>query len=247
MPGIFISKGMRVGIPPGGLTISIDKNGQPQSQVQMVVNYDVCPKWIELAICHLVNAKKAREERILIWSKVDEPNKATALEKEFETSMQAIMAVGIALDSFYVSIKDRLKFPGEQTKLWKENRTSRDSQITEVLRLGFPLTQDGVGYLKQNLKEIFRYRNLAVHPSGKLEAPLFHPELNVGVEWRFAYFRYQNAETIVREAFKIIWELINVKKNKNEEVFAYSKSLSDLIAPSVDAWQIQFGPLIPKK
>jgi hypothetical protein len=38
--------------------------------------------------------------------------------------------------------------------------------VTEVLRRGFHLKPKGTKALRDNLKEIYRFRGMAVHPSG---------------------------------------------------------------------------------
>jgi hypothetical protein len=62
-------------------------------------------------------------------------------------------------------------------------RTARYSQVAEVIRRAFNLKRNGVRLLLENLKKIYRLRDLAVHPSGKVQEALLHPELGVGVEW----------------------------------------------------------------
>src|ERR1019366_575207 len=97
MPGIFITKGMRVEIPPGGLVISLSG---PPPPLRLHVHFDVCPSWCQLALRHLSNAKACASERDIAWAGTDESAKALALEREFEASMQAIVAAAIALDAF---------------------------------------------------------------------------------------------------------------------------------------------------
>jgi hypothetical protein len=109
---------------------------------------------------------------MIAWGGTDENAKGTALEREFESSMQAIMAAGIAVDAFYAVIKTHAQVPPTLAQKWREKRTPRYSQIAEVLRIAFHLKPKGTAVLRRNLKEIFRFRDLAVHPSGKIEAPL---------------------------------------------------------------------------
>lgn len=84
-----------------------------------------------------------------------------------------------------------------------------------------------IGYAR----EIFRFRDLAVHPSGDMTAPIIHDELQVGVEWRFAYFRAGNAEALVKHANQIVWELVEKGKPANGEVERYANSLRERLSP----------------
>ena len=52
--------------------------------------------------------------------------------------------------------------------------------------------------------------------AAEIEAPILHPELNVGVEWRFAYFRAHNAELFVNPATWIFWDLTRRRKTERQ-------------------------------
>jgi hypothetical protein len=230
MPGVFISRGMTVAIPAGGLTIGVGEDGALRTNLTLHVRFDVCPSWVDLAMKHLANAKAAREERDRVWNGVDENAKSAALEREFEASMQAITAAAIAIDAFYAIVKEHVDLPKSVIERWRIGRTSRYSQICEVLRRGFALKPKGVAGLRANLKEMFRVRDLAVHPSGRVSAPIYHPELDVGVEWRFANFRASNAELIVNAATQILWELSNRGRPRATSLKEYSATLAAKLA-----------------
>lgn len=222
MPGVFISKGMRVAIPPGGVSISFSR---PTPPLQLHVHYDVSPTWCQLALQHLEQAKAAAAVRAAAWSGSDEDAKARALEQEAEASMQAIVAAAIALDAFYGVIRSKTSSPAVMAEGWRKNRTARYKRMTEILRRAFRLSPQGTKTLQAHLKEVYRFRNLAVHPRGEIEALLLHPELDVGVEWRFAYFRAVNAEGIVNFATAAIWQLSRNKKIAHEDIRQYAAGL----------------------
>lgn len=216
---------MTVAIPAGGLTIGIGDDGNFTGNLTLHVRFDVCPTWVELSLRHLEDAKIKRADREAAWAGTNENLKASALEREFEASMQAIMAAAIAIDAFYSIMQTHVVLPPSLVEQWRTKRTSRYSQVTEVLRRAFHLKTKGTAALRQNLKEIYRLRDLAVHPSGKIEAPILHPELNVGVEWRFAYFRTQNAELVVNAATWILWDLAQGGKPKDTKILEYMNNL----------------------
>ncbi len=225
MAGIFISRGMTVAIPTCGLTIGLDSEGNSAVNLTLHVRFDVCPSWIELALRHLEDARVRMKARQRAWAGTNEEEKAATLEREFEASMQAIMAAAIAIDSFYALIQTYVNLPPSLVTKWRTKRTARYTQVAEVLRRAFNLKPEGSAALRQNLKEIYRLRDLAVHPSGKIEAPILHPEINVGVEWRFAYFRAHNAELIVNAATRILWELAYQGKPKDGKIEEYLATL----------------------
>jgi hypothetical protein len=80
------------------------------------------------------------------------------------------MTAAIALGAFYSPIQRHVQLLPMLAQQWRNKRTVRY----------FP--------------------NLAVHPSGKIQAPLLHNEIDVCVKWRFAYFRAGNAKLIVNAA-----------------------------------------------
>ncbi|WP_157469781.1 hypothetical protein [Desulfobulbus elongatus] len=225
MSGVFISRGMTVTIPEGGLTISLGSDGNLASSLTIHVRFDVCPTWCKLAIHHLADAEACRLDRVAAWDKTNEDQKGVSLEREFEASMQAIMAAAIALDAFYSMIQGHVQLPPTLIQKWRTKRTSRYSQVTEVLRRGFHLKPNGTANLRQNLKEIYRLRDMAVHPSGKIKAPLLHPEIQVGVEWRFAYFRAQNAEKVVNATTGMLWDLAHNGKPTDSKIMEYMNTL----------------------
>ncbi len=230
MAGIFISRGMTVAIPEGGFTIGIGNDGEATSSLTLHVRFDVCPTWIELALRHLADANEKRIARTAAWTGTNEEIKAATLEREFEASMQAIMAVAISIDAFYALILPQVQLPPSLVERWRTKRTARYSQLTEVIRRAFGLKPNGTAALRQNLKEIFRLRDLAVHPSGKIEAPIFHPEIEVGVEWRFAVFRAQNAELVVNAATAMLWDLAHNGKPKDSKIAEYMVALRHRLA-----------------
>jgi hypothetical protein len=224
MPGIFISRGMSITIPSFSLRIREDGqlDGDP---VTLHVRFDVCPTWIQVAKRHLDTALLARVQRDETWGGKDEHAKAMALEAEFESSMQAIMAAAIAWDAVYAILREHVIIPPAVSEKWRNGRTARYTQVAEVIRRAFSLKPKGSALLRKNLKALYSYRDMAVHPSGKIAAPLLHPELDVGMEWRFVYFRARNAEMAVLGAAAMLWDLATNGRSKDSKISEYQKTL----------------------
>jgi len=68
-----------------------------------------------------------------------------------------------------------------------------------------------------------------IHPA-RFEAPILHPELGVGVEWRFAYFCAQVAESVVHGATGILWELAHKGKPTDTKIQEYLATLRPRLA-----------------
>jgi hypothetical protein len=190
----------------------------------------VCPIWLELAVGHLSDAQVARASRVATWDAADDYSKAEALKWEFESSIQAITASGIALDAFCAMVQNRIHLPEALVAEWHQKCTPRHVQIAEVLRRAFSLTPRTLNSLRQSLEEILRFRDLAIDPSRKMSAMILHPELDVGVEWRFSYFRYQNAQLIVNATVRLISQLVAWCKPEDAGLQKYM----DALRPSLD-------------
>jgi hypothetical protein len=156
---------MTVAIPAGGLVLSLDEGGKAKASLTLHVHFDVCPTWGELALRHLEDAKNRQSARIAAWNGANEDSKGATLEREFEASMQSIMAAAIAVDAFYAVIQTKVTIPSALITKWRNKRTPRYAQITEVLRIAFTLKPKGTAVLRKNPKEIYRFRDLASYSS----------------------------------------------------------------------------------
>lgn len=221
MNGVSIYREMVKAMPAAGPAISLDENAGPAPDSSAQVHFDVCPTWLELAIHHLSDAQVAQVARVAAWKGTEEDVKAGALEWEFEASLQSIVASSIALEAFCSAVQTKVQQPQSVTDQWREKRTPRHAEISEVIRVAFSLTAKEANSLRQNLGEIFRFRDLAIDSSSKGAAPTLHPELRVGGEWRFAYFRCENARLIVRATLRLIRELVASEKPKDAAVQKY--------------------------
>ena len=231
MNGISIYREMTAGMPAGDLAISLGEAAKPATDLTSYVHFDVCPTWLELAIRHLSDAQVAQVARVEAWKGADENAKAGALQWEFEASMQAIVAAAIAIDALSAAVRRKVKLPQLLVDKWREKHTPRYIQTSEVLRRALSLTPRAASALRQNLGEISRFRNLAIDPSGATDARVLHPELNIGVEWRFAYFRCDNALLIVKVTVRLILELLASGKPQDAEVQAYVNALWSRVEP----------------
>ncbi len=231
MSSLSMSRATPVATSSSGLILSIGENGKPASSGRLHGHFDVCPTWLELAIRHLSDAQVGQVARDAAWASADENAKAGAMEWEFEASMQAIMASAAAVDAFCAAVQARAQPPQLLIDEWREKRTPRYMQIAEILRRALSLAAKDASNLRQNLGEILRFRDLSIDPSGKTDAPILHPVLGVGVEWRFAYFRYENALLIVQATLRLIGKLVASGGPKDDEVQRYVDELRSRIEP----------------
>lgn len=219
MTGIFISRGMQLHVPPGGLTIGDDG----RAKLDLHLRYDVVPTWLGLAIVHAQEAQKRHAHLLEVWAGTDEEAKRQALEFEFVRSMQSIVAAATTFEALFANLKP-ICLPAETLQKWKEKRPKRFSQVAQLFGIAFSLTEKDVTGLSSNFKEIYKARDEAVHPPGTAQQSLLHPELKVGVEWRFARYRAANAEKAATCAANTVGELAFRRQPVNEAVAEYACS-----------------------
>ena len=224
MTCVYLTRGMTVSIPQFSLRIGED-GSIDADPIVLHLRFDVCPTWVQVAKRHLDSALLARSQRQQAWASATEETKAALLEAEFEASMQAITAAAIAWDALYAVLRECKVIPDDLARTWRTRRTARYSQISETVRRAFSLKPRGTLALRNNLKEIYKYRDLAVHPPGKIQAAILHPEIGIGMEWRFVYFRARNAEFAVLAAAAMLWSLAHDAKPRDQKVIEYQKGL----------------------
>jgi hypothetical protein len=217
-------------IPGDDPTLSVGSD-ETLSNVASAARFDVCPTWLELAIRHLSDAGAAQVSRVAECRGTDGIAEIGMLQWEFEASLQAVVACGIAVQAFGAAIQSKVQLPQQVNDEWQRQGTPRYIQISEVLRRAFGLNAKNASGVRQCLGEILRFHDLAIDPSQKSGATVFHPGLSTAVEWRFAYFRYENALLIVRATLRLIWELVALGKPYEADVEKYVDGLRPKVEP----------------
>jgi hypothetical protein len=242
--GIFITRGMSFGVRD--LEISIGPDGESKVNATFHASLDTCPYWLEIASRHARDAMRAHKEVLSAWESDDGDRKATALEAEFTSGMQSVVASAIAVDAFYALVRPHVPIPEAMTRRWRTGRTARHRQIAEVLRRAFHLKPKGTAFLRQNLEQLFRFRDRAVHPPATLEAPVVYAEIGVATEWRFVAFNHHAA----RNAFPVALSLVAQLSEHRSRPAAIREQLDatrQRVAPLVDEWEQQFGQLYQRQ
>jgi plasmid stabilization system protein ParE len=240
-PGIFLTKGMKVSIP--SFSISIDRNGKLSSNgVTLHTGLDMCPFWLEIAYEHLLKTESAHNELMSAKDEKDSEKIGRSLQKEFVSGMQAIVSSGIAIDSYYASVRDHIDIPESLVKTWRDKGTARYKQIAEVFRRAFSLKQDSARNLRDLLKQNFDFRDIAVHPKYGTTAPMLHVELNKVTDWRYATFRFYNAKAILGLSLSVIYQTAKFGKKRNE-LKKYCDDLITELEPMLKRWVDKYGKL----
>jgi len=241
--GVFITKGMRVSIPQFSFRIGINGNIEGEPLI-LHTGIDLCPYWLDIAYDHLLCTEKANDNLMRAKELDDNEQISNALQAEFASGMQAIMASAIAMDAFYANVKENIDLPQNLTETWRKKGTARYKQTAEVLRRAFSINQETARILREILKQNYTFRDKAVHPPPGTTAPVLHPELNKVTDWRYATFRYYNAKAIVGLTLSIIAQTATkTHENKFKNLKIYCESLMISIEPKVKRWEKRYGKL----
>ena len=238
--GVHLSRGVRLRIPAGGLVIGFGSN--PSMGVTVEPQLDTCVHWLEIALEHLAIARAAHESMVAEVS--DSQLLGGLLDREFKASVQAAFAAATFFEALYAATMERNP-PKSAPRRNPINRPTRFATVTEQLRRSFGLRKQGTAKLRSVLKEIYRFRDQAVHPSATFTKPVLHPTLRVGVEYRFVMFSAPSAEQLVRAA------LAFSKILPSRDLARQPKGIQDLGAyllavclPLYDRWEQLYGQLL---
>ncbi len=241
--GVFITRGMKLMIPVGGLVLSL--NNDKMTEVRIKVSLDVTDYWLDIAMDHLL---KCEEYNTLLDGLAPEEGKkiGPALESSFSHGMQAICASCFALDAFYASTVDIINIPDTLRHCWRKNRTSRPKQIAQVIMRGFAIGKDSLKQLQGILTQIYSLRDKAVHPTASMCDPVLHSRLNVGVEPRFVIFGYGNAKNVIGLSLSIIGQLSRRPRKKYSALVSYCSSIKITMDRHLDVWEENYGSLFDR-
>lgn len=229
--GILLFQGMRVGILTGDFEIKLNESGEPiDTKLILSTAYNVIPIWLRAARDHLRTAKEASNAIAAKWIENESLHK-DLLIAELEPSMQVIVACAICLDALYDQLKPHAKLDPTLLEAWAKNRTSRAAQIAFVIQRIYHLTNDISRNVSQIVETVLRWRDWAVHPSMELRNACSRPDVSVGVDWRFAIYRYENAKNCFTQSVTMLTYLHERKQQiaeVNDEMQRIVEALVEL-------------------
>jgi hypothetical protein len=148
------------------------------------------------------------------------------------------------LEAFYASVDERIPTDEELARQWAKNRTARTTRICETLIRAFKVTHPRRTILRENLENLFKFRDYAVHPPAGFREAIMHPDLGVGVEWRFIAFTASGSITAVGIALTIIKQCLHAPRSKHEELVKWSHNYVEIIDQIATEWEEWRGSLI---
>ncbi len=219
--GVFFRRGSQLRIPEGGIVITLDAEGRPVVAKPVIpqARTDMWPPWLHDAVDATV---AARDAEALVLAEVatvaaagatgkqpDQEHLADLLDLELRHSMRAITAAAFAVDAFYASVQARSTQHPDRAK-WRKNRTARHAQVYETLRYHLKLRQPGSAEFRARIKELFQFRDWAVHPNAEWKNFEYRASLGRGVDWRYVAFCAPHAEAAVIKTLHMLDLMVSV-------------------------------------
>jgi hypothetical protein len=239
--GVFISEGMTFTLKNLGFRIQGDE--VIPNPVTVILSVDQAPVWLEIALSHFAECKKARE--LILSGNVDDKTSSSLkhMTDEYRAGMQAISAAAIAIDAFYANLKDYIDIPAATLSAWRKKGTARYKQVFEVIKIACGKAKLDQKILIQMLSDLYKFRDWAVHPAAEAKEAQYHPIFKVSTHWRCVAFRYENALAAVHIALIITHQTSKIAASTgNEKLVSYFEELQKRIDPLCSAWT----ELVPK-
>lgn len=211
---VLVFEGMKLGVLENDFTITVDEDGGLSSKLVLSTSYNVIPLWLRLAQENCSEAKAKHEEITTDWPN-DEEGQKLLLLSELRSSMLAIVACAISIDALYELVKRFAKLDEATLKGWQKGKKSRSHQIVEVFRRVFSLDKHEAKRCKKVVKDILDLRDRAVHPSHRLERSVQRTDIDLGVDWRFAAYRYSNCEIALNNTLNMFSEFFSRIENES--------------------------------
>ena len=135
--GIHVSRGVRLRIPAGGLSIRMASERPGMEVTRVELQLDTCVLWLEIALEHRAAARSAHGA--LLEAKAAGVEFAALLEREFKSSVQAAVAAATFFEALYASTLDRVSAKPTPHVPGRRQSQPRYARVTEQLRMSFGL------------------------------------------------------------------------------------------------------------
>ena len=197
------------------------------------VSVDTSRFWLQIALQNLLECE-SEHKTLMQFRDRDHPAAAQALEREFLSGMQSTVACAAALEAFCLMARDRAGI----TEKWKPPAYKR---VVETMVRLFAVNENFSDDTEDSLRQLFRYRNDAMHPSGEYSAPVRHPDLDAATEWRFVFFRFTNANKAVAFTLYLVGQLVHAANDGFPKLIEYCSSITAGVESTLDAYESHFG------
>lgn len=233
MAGIFMTRGSSLRIP----SFTINLTTGEASPITPEVGFDVYPLWLSAAITQARVSEEAAKQLDDKWDGNGDDEKSKLVEHELAAAMSCIVACAAAIDAFYGSVRDRCRRPSTPTTNHKRRRRARERNILATFQQRFRLQNEAMNGISQGMRDIFRFRHLALHAHARPEQTVLHPRLQVGMSRKHVIFRAENAAAATAYALNVIAWLTTRPNQRYPELREHCGYARDWLQHLVDDWE----------
>lgn len=243
--GLFIVRGQGLRIPAGGFTMTIDENGELSAKLERIeVSLEMSSLWLRVALDQLGFAKTAQRRAIEASQNDNGALLASELEAECAAGMLAISSAAFAIDAFYAVLKDRSPRVASIPVAAGHRRPSRYKIVAEAIRREFKIGPKGITNVREILRQVYKFRDLAVHPRGDYSVPVLKPEIKKITEWRFVSFGASSAQVAVRATLALFVQIIERPRSPTKELADHLDGMRPAFAELASRWRADYGHLL---
>lgn len=167
------------------------------------VRIDTWNHWILVAREAQVRAEEALVRVRAAHDADDNASLKIALEEEFRNGMVVISAAAFAVDAFYAGVTERYGLHPQYNE-WQAGRLARYKQVSETFRWAWNIRPENSKVIRDLIRQLFKFRNSAVHSPAEFRPAIMRDDLDRGVEWRFVHFRAENSAKAIAIACELI-------------------------------------------
>lgn len=215
--GVTVAAWSQLRIPAGGLTIDLESGDIGPVLVEL--RTDLWPYWLEAA-------RSARHTAVMEREGNPGPSGSdgnafgSALQRELTAGMTAICACAFVFEGFRNSVVHQVSSAAVPAK-------STAGRVHQTLVRAFDLTNEQSAELRRALRDLFRLRNEAVHPSSDFAPPLGHPVFGTGMDRRFVEFSTEQADQIVQFTEGALGFLLHRPRARHADLIAWCTTMKE--------------------
>jgi hypothetical protein len=238
--GVFISEGMTLRIPAGGLVLPLD--GSPPPPVQVEVSLDMTPMWVDVALDQALVARRHHEQLLEVVG-ADQEAVGNALIGECKAAMISLTGSAFALDALYESLLERAVLPAAIQEGWAKNKLKRSRRIVETMRLALKpeFSNEESREVVEQVDKLFQLRDWAVHPPANFREPLHHEVLGTGVEWRYVAYTFDNCRNALSFVLAYLRRILQEPRTQDRDLAEWVESMETRIERRRSSFLAEFA------
>ena len=219
------------------LEFGLDGSLIPSSSFKLDTRFELWRYWLAEAVSAAVDAADAAAGLSAEVLESDSDKAARLIANELRVSMRAMTSAAFAIDAFYSSVKARSPEHPQQAA-WKAKPPRRHQQVADTLRHHLRITKnDQSRELSKRVKEIFKFRDWAVHPGSRFTTPAYRDDLGVSVDWHFVAFRASNAVAGVGKTVELLDFLVAVLDRGSDELVEWKPHARRMMDQILDSYE----------